>query len=117
MRLAPLYDIASILPYEYLDQRKIKLTMKVGVEYKLVQIGLRQWQKLARQTRVDANVLIATLISMAGQIPDLVADIRTRAQNGVLENAVVERLAAGLGMRAKHFEHALKGLRYGSSIS
>ncbi|WP_225124603.1 MULTISPECIES: type II toxin-antitoxin system HipA family toxin [unclassified Bradyrhizobium] len=110
VRLAPLYDIASILPYDDVDQRKIKLAMKVGGEYKLDQIGLRQWQKFARETRVDADVLIATLNSMAGQIPDLVADIRTRAQKEGLENAVIERLATALSTRAKDCEHVLKGI-------
>jgi len=110
VRLAPLYDIASILPYDHVDQRKIKLAMKVGDEYKLDQIGLRQWQKFARETRVDADVLIATLNSMAGQIPDLVADIRTRAQKEGLENAVIERLATALSTRAKDCEHVLKGI-------
>ncbi|SCB51224.1 serine/threonine-protein kinase HipA [Bradyrhizobium yuanmingense] len=110
VRLAPLYDIASILPYDHVDQRKIKLAMKVGGEYKLDQIGLRQWQKFARETRVDADVLIATLNSMAGQIPDLVADIRTRAQKEGLENAVIERLATALSTRAKDCEHVLKGI-------
>ncbi|MBB4363055.1 serine/threonine-protein kinase HipA [Bradyrhizobium sp. CIR18] len=118
VRLAPLYDIASILPYDHVDQRKIKLAMKVGGEYKLDQIGLRQWQKFARETRVNADVLIATLISMSGQIPDLVADIRARAQKEGLENAVIERFATALGTRAKYCEHVLKGdLGYGSSIS
>ncbi|WP_271575053.1 HipA domain-containing protein [Bradyrhizobium sp. CCBAU 11361] len=111
VRLAPLYDIASILPYDNVDQRKIKLAMKVGGEYKLDQIGLRQWQKFSRELRVDADVLIATLISMAGQIPDPVADIRTRAQKEGLENAVIERLATALGVGAKDCEHVLKGSR------
>ncbi|MDF0582063.1 type II toxin-antitoxin system HipA family toxin [Bradyrhizobium yuanmingense] len=110
VRLAPLYDIASILPYDHVDQRKIKLAMKVGGEYKLDQIGLRQWQKFARETRIDADVLIATLTSMAGQIPDLVADIRTRSQKEGLENALIERLATALGTRAKNCEHVLKGI-------
>ncbi|MBB4259916.1 type II toxin-antitoxin system HipA family toxin [Bradyrhizobium sp. CIR3A] len=109
VRLAPLYDIASILPYDHVDQRKVKLAMKVGGEYKLDQIGLRQWQKFARETRADADVVIGTLISMAGQIPDLVNDIRARAQKEGLENAVIERLATALTKRAQDCERLLKG--------
>ncbi|MBK3665092.1 hypothetical protein JJE66_28150 [Bradyrhizobium diazoefficiens] len=78
MRLAPLYDIASILPYDHVDRRKVKLAMKVGGEYKLDQIGARHWQKFARVTRVDADELVASLVSMAEQIPDLVTDTRAR---------------------------------------
>jgi len=109
VRLAPLYDIASILPYDHVDQRKVKLAMKVGGEYKLDQIGLRQWQKFARETRADADVVIGTLISMAGQIPGLVNDIRARAQKEGLENAVIERLATALTKRAQECERLLKG--------
>ncbi|MGY4627250.1 hypothetical protein [Bradyrhizobium sp. USDA 4486] len=61
------------------DPRKVKLAMKVGGEYKLDQIGLRQWQKFSRETRADADVVTATLISIAGQIPDHVNEIRARA--------------------------------------
>ncbi|WLA95960.1 MULTISPECIES: hypothetical protein [Bradyrhizobium] len=39
VRLAPLYDIASILPYDDVDLQKMKLAMKIGGEYKLGQIG------------------------------------------------------------------------------
>ncbi|QOZ66550.1 type II toxin-antitoxin system HipA family toxin [Bradyrhizobium arachidis] len=109
VRLAPLYDIASILPYDHVDPRKVKLAMKVGGEYKLDQIGLRQWQKFSRETRADADVVTATLISMAGQIPDLVNDTRARAQKEGLENAVIERLAAALTKRAQDCERVLKG--------
>jgi serine/threonine-protein kinase HipA len=55
VRLAPLYDIASILPYDDVDVQKIKLAMKVGGEYKLNQIGLRQWQKFAREVRLGCG--------------------------------------------------------------
>ncbi|WP_018320341.1 type II toxin-antitoxin system HipA family toxin [Bradyrhizobium sp. WSM2793] len=109
VRLAPLYDIASILPYDHVDQRKVKLAMKVGGEYKLDQIGLRQWQKFAREMRADADVVIGTLISMAGHIPNLVNDIRARAQKEGLENAVIERLATALTKRAQDCERLLKG--------
>ena len=37
VRLAPLYDVASILPYDEFDMHKVKLAMKIGGEYKLDQ--------------------------------------------------------------------------------
>ncbi|WGR93331.1 HipA domain-containing protein [Bradyrhizobium sp. ISRA443] len=108
-RLAPLYDIASILTYDRVDQRKVKLAMKVGGEYKLDQIGVRQWQKFARETRVDADELIASLVSMAEQTPNRVADIHARAQKEGLDNAVVGRLATLLRKRANDCQRLLKG--------
>jgi serine/threonine-protein kinase HipA len=87
VRLAPLYDIASILPYDDVDIQKIKLAMKIGGEYKLSLIGLRDWQKFARETRLDPDKVVAGLISTAEQLPDIVTDVRAQAQKDGLDNA------------------------------
>lgn len=107
IRLAPLYDVASILPYDEIDMQKIKLAMKVGGEYRLSQIGLRQWQKFARETRVDADEMVEGLIFMAEQLPDVVADARTQAKKEGLDNAIIERLATQLIARAKECQRLL----------
>jgi serine/threonine-protein kinase HipA len=97
VRLAPLYDVASSLPYDEFDIRKVKLAMKIGGEYRLKQIGLRQWEKFARKTQVNADALTARLVSMAKQLPDEVNAARKRAQeDGLKEVMVIERLAAQL---------------------
>jgi serine/threonine-protein kinase HipA len=115
IRLAPLYDIASILPYEEFDARKVKLAMKIGGEYNLSQIGLRQWLKFAQETRLDANEIIGRLISMARQLPDDVADAAQRARQEGLNSDIIERLAARMIGRARHCEQTLLSST-GSSI-
>jgi serine/threonine-protein kinase HipA len=100
VRLAPLYDVASILPYDDIDLRKTKLAMKVGGEYQLLLIGLRHWQKLAREVRIDADELIQRLNAMASQLPDEISDARKRAGGEGLDQAIVDRLAARLTKRA-----------------
>ena len=47
VRIAPLYDLASVLPYH--DARRIKLAMKVGGRYGLREIGRAQWEQHARE--------------------------------------------------------------------
>jgi serine/threonine-protein kinase HipA len=101
VRLAPLYDIASILPYDDVDFQKIKLAMKIGDEYKLGQIGLREWQKFAREMRFDAGKVRDRLIQMAEQLPDLVTEVHAQAQKDGLDNATVGRLAKNVIARAK----------------
>ncbi|MGA7712031.1 MAG: type II toxin-antitoxin system HipA family toxin [Rhizomicrobium sp.] len=107
MRLAPLYDLASILPYHNYDARKIKLSMKVGDEYLLLQVGIRQWQKLAREIRVNAGEMIARLGAMAEQLPDEVSAARANAHKEGLDSPTLDRLAAGLIERAKECRKAL----------
>jgi serine/threonine-protein kinase HipA len=101
VRLAPLYDVASILPYHDIDLHKAKLAMTIGGEHLLLQVGLRQWQKLAREVRLDADQLIERIRGMAGQLPDAISDVGKRARADGLTQAIVERLAACLTERAK----------------
>ncbi|MGY3695899.1 serine/threonine-protein kinase HipA [Bradyrhizobium sp. USDA 3240] len=108
VRLAPLYDVASILPYDDVDLQKMKLAMKVGGEYRLAQIGAREWQKFARETRFDAEKVIAGLNSLAELLPDNVSDVCTAAQAEGLDNVIIERLSAKLIERAKECQRLLK---------
>jgi serine/threonine-protein kinase HipA len=107
VRLAPLYDVASILPYNEVDLRKAKLAMKIGGEYKVSLIGLRQWQKFAREARIDADQLVESLIFMAKQLPDEVKAARSHAREEGLNNALIERLATQLVDRAHECQRLL----------
>jgi serine/threonine-protein kinase HipA len=100
IRLAPLYDVASILPYDDFDFQKMKLAMKVGGEYKLSLIGLRQWQKFAREMRIDTDALVERLAAMAERLPDEVNAARAGARSEGLDAPIIERLAEELIERA-----------------
>jgi serine/threonine-protein kinase HipA len=110
IRLAPLYDISSILPYEGFDLQKIKLAMEIGGEYKLSQIGLRQWQKFAREMRTEADEQLELLVSMANQIPDEVNAVRARAREEGLNAPIIERLATELVKRAGDCQRRLESV-------
>jgi serine/threonine-protein kinase HipA len=107
VRLAPLYDLASILPYDQIDLRKVKLAMKLGGEYRLHQIGMRQWQKLAQEIRVDADEVTDRLRTMAEQLPDAISQDTARARKEGLDQAIVDRLASRLTERAKECQRLL----------
>jgi len=101
VRLAPLYDIASILPYDDIDPHKVKLSMKIGGEYRLRDIGLSEWQKLAREVRMDADALIDRIAAMAGQLPDELSTVCARARGEGLDQPIIERLAGRIAERAR----------------
>jgi serine/threonine-protein kinase HipA len=109
VRLAPLYDVASILPYDEFDMHKVKLAMKIGGEYKLNQIGLHQWGKLAHEMRIQAEELIERLASMARQLPDEVNAARVRGREEGLKGPTIERLATRLVKRAGECQRMLRG--------
>jgi len=101
VRLAPLYDVASILPYDDIQIQKVKLSMKIGGEYRLRDIGPRQWRKQAADLRIDEAALIDRLTEMARQLPDAVSDVREATRRDGLDQPVVEKLEARLIDRAQ----------------
>lgn len=101
VRLAPLYDIASVLPYARFDVNRVKLAMKVGDRYRLQQVGLREWHKAAVELRLEPDGLILRLTRMAREIPDHLTVIRREVRDAGLEHPIIERLITRLSGRAR----------------
>jgi serine/threonine-protein kinase HipA len=100
VRLAPLYDLASIFAYANIDPGKATLAMKIGGEYRLRNIGLPEWRKLAVEIRTDGDKLIDRIRSMAGELPDRLADeVRRLSATGV-RHRVIDTLGRELPRRA-----------------
>src|SRR5262249_6914485 len=93
VRLAPLYDVASILPYPNIRIEKVKLSMKLGGEYRLRNITLHHWRRLAQELRLDPDLLIARARDLSQQVADQVPDIRRRMIKGGLAHPIIPRLA------------------------
>jgi serine/threonine-protein kinase HipA len=72
VRLAPLYDVASALPYGT-HERKLKLAMKIGGEYRLAPLR-NTWPAAARDLGLDADGLVARVGELASAAPDAFAD-------------------------------------------
>lgn len=100
VRLAPFYDIASVLPYRDIDIERVKLSMKLGGEYRLRNITRRNWEKLAAELHIDADALIKRVDQLAAQLPDLVSETRRRAADEGLKHPIIPRLAGALTRRA-----------------
>lgn len=100
VRLAPLYDLASILPYPNVNLSKVKLAMKVGGEYRLRNIGLRHWQRLATELRLDDAKLIDRIRAMAQVMPDQAAAIQEQIAEEGLSHVTITRLCKRLETRA-----------------
>lgn len=100
-RLAPLYDVASTLPYDF-DFKKLRLAMKIGGRYFLDDISLRHWRKLASSVRLDEEQLRTTCLDLAERLPDALLDVIKTARADGLDNAVLRRLSDALILRAAH---------------
>ena len=74
--------------------------MKIGGEYLLGDITLRQWSKFASSVRLDEAQVRRTCLELAERLPDALADVIRLARAEGLQHSVLQRLCDGLTARA-----------------
>jgi serine/threonine-protein kinase HipA len=108
VRLAPFYDLASVLPYRAINLNKAKLAMKIGGEYRLRNIGLRHWHRLAADARTDGESLVDRIRTMAAGFPDLVATIQKEVEAEGLSHPTISTLAQRIKSRTTRCQARLE---------
>ncbi len=108
VRLAPLFDVASVLPYRDVDIERVKLSMKVGGEYRLRDIGPYQWGKLAEELRLDPEAVRQRVVNLADQIDDRASDVKRQMTTEGLAHPLLARLAEALARRAARCRNLLQ---------
>ena len=98
--LAPLYDLASTLPYpgRYLPRRK--LAMKIGRESRLGYIRVRHWERFAAEVDLPGEEVLEICESVAAETPDRFADVVAAARSDGLDHPIIERLKKEIAGRA-----------------
>lgn len=105
IRLAPLYDVSSQLPY--LDLVAQRVSMKIGEHYDVPRITLADWRKLARTSNVSEEHVVATLSNMARELPDHISGACDQAMAEGLNKAIVAPLMNQLVAHVKERETAI----------
>lgn len=100
VRLAPLYDIASALPYKALDFQKLKMAMKIGGEYRVRDIGARHIGRMAAEVRQSPKRWVARAEAMAAATPDAIHAVAGDMKASGLTHEIIDRLAAQIADRA-----------------
>ncbi len=108
VRLAPLYDIASILPYDDTAGHKVKLAMKIGGDYKLRRTDRRKaWEHTADELKLDRDRLIARVIDLAVRLPAAFERAVTDGNLGGLSTDLPGRLVTLVSERSERCGAAL----------
>lgn len=102
VRLAPLYDIASTLPY--FPVQKLKLAMKVGGEYRLGFIGARHWGRTGEGLGLGAEGAIGRARAIVGRVGQSVGLVAERCIEGGLD---VSELAGLIEVRVRECSRVL----------
>jgi len=95
-RLAPFYDIASILPYDEFDPMKLRLAMKLGGKYRLRDINARQWEKQAEEVRLKSDDVLGRIRTITESMPDAISATQHGMKKTGLMHPIIDRLAERL---------------------
>lgn len=90
VRLAPLYDIASALPYG-MNEKKLRLAMKLGGHYDVFTYR-NPWPRTADEIDVDADRLTARVAELAARVPDAFTDAAATREVTALGRDLPHRL-------------------------
>ena len=101
IRLAPLYDVASVLPYLDINIEKAKVSMKIGGEYRLRNIRPYHWRKLAVELKLDPDKTLRRVSDLSGQLAEHVSSVKQQMMSEGLKHRIIPRLAGALVKRAE----------------
>lgn len=99
-RLAPLYDLASALPYPGHYAPRLKLAMKIGGESRLGYVQVRHWARFAAEVGLPPEEVLGICESVAAETPDRFADVVAAALSEGLAHPIIERLKREISSHA-----------------
>lgn len=106
VRLAPLYDVVSLIPFEP-TLHKAKLAMRIGGEYRLPQIVERHWRRTAHDLGLDGDDVVDRGRELAERLPGSLAEVVSRDAVTALGSELPLRLLDGVRAHAGRCARAL----------
>ena len=98
VRLAPLYDVASALPYEDMRVPKPKMAMQIGGEHRIARITTYHWRRLAEAVGLEADAVLGRIDALAVSVPEHMAaaadDPDVRSLGADLPQRLVDQVTA-----------------------
>lgn len=109
VRLAPLYDLISVLPYpNWVEYRQAKLAMRIDRKYHLWKIRRRHWEGLAVRCDIDPEPLLQRVIELVRAVPGAVERAAAAVREEGIEHDIVDRVEAEV---RDHSERCLAALQ------
>jgi serine/threonine-protein kinase HipA len=99
VRLAPLYDIASALPYG-MHEKKLRFAMKIGGAYEVFPYRNR-WPRAAEELGLDPGRVLDRVAALAERAPDAFAAAAAAPEVRALERALPGRLVELIAERVE----------------
>ena len=108
VRMAPLYDVASLLPYDGVYADKLKLSMRVGGKYMASRVTAADWSKAAAQLDVEPSAALQRVTDLAGRLPDAFAQAAADVEVASLGSPLPNKLRDLVTTRCEAFGARLR---------
>jgi serine/threonine-protein kinase HipA len=105
VRLAPLYDVASALPYRD-HEKSLRLAMKIGNDYR-VHTWRNAWPRAARDLGIDEAELTGRVRQLARIAPDAFSDAAKNPEVVALGSDLPRRMVDLIAERAERCDRLL----------
>lgn len=109
VRLAPLYDIISILPYpDQVHPRQRRLAMRIGREYHVWKIRRRHWEDLAARCDLDPAPVVERVAQLVADVPAAAERAAASVRSEGVIHDIVERLEVEISGQSRRCLEALE---------
>jgi serine/threonine-protein kinase HipA len=108
VRLAPLYDVLTILPYPTLFHApEEKLAMRIGGEDRLGRIARRHWERWAEESSLSSDWTVNQVREVVERIPSLVEHLCAQARTERLSHDFIDRFETSTIAHARRAQATL----------
>lgn len=101
-RLAPLYDIASTLPYGE-HPKRCRLAMKIAGTYKPTDLDAAHWRRAAREVGVDGDWIVERGTQLCAQLPEVLSET-AKATGLSVADKIVDTMTTWIRQCARRLE-------------
>jgi len=115
VRLAPLYDVASALPYD-MHERSLRFAMKVGGDYRVVPYN-NTWPRAAVDLGLDTDRVLDRVRDLAARTPDAFADAASAGEVADLGRPLPLKLLDRISKRVQRCQTLLRASSSGAAAS
>lgn len=109
VRLAPLYDVASALPYPDMPLQKLRLAMKFGGSSLVTPRSPSIWPRVSKELGLPLDVVIERAMSLMDRLPDAFADAAREPSIAALPSNMPSRLVDAVADRIRQSRLATIG--------
>jgi serine/threonine-protein kinase HipA len=101
VRLAPLYDVASALPYPDMPLQKLRLAMKFGGTYSVTSRSPSMWPRVSKELGLPLEVVLERARELVDLLPDAFADAARDPAIAAIQSTMPGRLVDAVANRVQ----------------